>query len=128
MVSLSAVGSQQTSATVDTAASVEQLLEYITTYPHNGITYRASDMILAAHSDASYLNERLSRSRAWSHIFLSENDPLPAFNGLVLTIATITKLVISSAAESDLGAIFITAKEMITLCQTLFEMGWPQPP
>ena len=110
MVSLSAVGSQQTSATVDTAASVEQLLEYITTYPHDGITYRASDMILAAHSDASYLNERLSRSRAGSHIFISENEPSPEFNGPVLTIATIIKFFMSLAAESDLGTLFITAK------------------
>ena len=34
----------------------------------------------------------------------------------------------SSAAESELGALFITAKEMITLRQTLIKMGWPHPP
>ena len=70
MVSLSAIGSQQAAATVDTAMDVEQLLNYIATYPHYGITYRASDMILAAHSYASYLNKPLSRSRAVSHIFI----------------------------------------------------------
>ena len=56
MVSLSAIGYQQVSDTVDTATAVEQLLDYLATYPHNGIIYRASAMILAAHSDASYLN------------------------------------------------------------------------
>ena len=34
----------------------------------------------------------------------------------------------SSAAESELGALFITAKLMIPLQQTLAEIGWPQPP
>ena len=110
MVSLSAIGYQQESATMDTADAVGQLLDYVATYPHGGIIYRDSDMILAAHSDASYLNERLSRSRAGSHIFLSENDPLPTFNGPVLTIATIIKFVMSSSLESDMGTLFITAK------------------
>ena len=90
--------------------AVDQLLDYIATYPHDGITYRESDMILATHSEASYLNEFLSRSRAGSHVFLSVNDSLPAFNVPVLTIATIIKLVMSLEAESELGALFITAK------------------
>ena len=64
MVALSTIVYQQEAAIEDTSAAVEQLLDYVVTYPHDGITYRASDMILAAHSDASYLNERLSRSRA----------------------------------------------------------------
>ena len=38
LVSLSAIRSQQAAATVDTAAAVCQLLEYIATYPQNGIT------------------------------------------------------------------------------------------
>ena len=34
----------------------------------------------------------------------------------------------SSAAKAEIGAIFITAKELVLICQTLFEMGWPHPP
>ena len=98
MVALSAIGSQQVASTVDTAAAVDQLLDYVATYPHNDITYRASDMVLAAHSDASYLNERLSLSRAGSRIFLSENDPSPTFNGPVLTIVTTIKFFMYSSA------------------------------
>ena len=71
MVPLSAIHSQQAAATVNTDVAVDQLVEYIATYLNDIITYRVSDMILAAHSDASYLNEILSRSRAGSHIFLS---------------------------------------------------------
>ena len=56
MVALSAIGYKQSAATVDIPASVEQLLDYIATYPHYGITYRTSDIILAAHSDTLYFN------------------------------------------------------------------------
>ena len=34
----------------------------------------------------------------------------------------------SSAAEAELGAIFITSKEIVPIRQTLIEMGWPYPP
>ena len=33
----------------------------------------------------------------------------------------------SSASESELGAMFTTAQEMIMMRQTLQEMKWPQP-
>ena len=33
----------------------------------------------------------------------------------------------SSAAEAELAALFITSKELVPLRQTLVEMGWPQP-
>ena len=32
-----------------------------------------------------------------------------------------------SAAEAEMAAIFITAKNMIPLRHTLIEMGWPPP-
>ena len=127
LVGLSAIGARQASATVNTMEAVNQMLDYAATYPSDGITYRASDMILAAHSDAGYLNESKARSRAGAHIFLSEDDPIPRFNGPLLTIAQIIKFVMSSAAEAELAALFITAKELVPIRQTLVEMGWPQP-
>jgi hypothetical protein len=84
-------------------------------------------MILCAHSDAGFLNETNSCSQAGAHIFLSENDPFPGFNGAVLSIAQIIKFVMASAAESKLTALFITAREVIPHHQTLIDMGWPQP-
>jgi hypothetical protein len=33
----------------------------------------------------------------------------------------------ASAAKSELAALFVTAREMIPHCQTLIDMGWPQP-
>ena len=45
----------------------------------------------------------------------------------VLTLAKIIKFVMSSASEVELGAILITAQEMVAMRQTLQEMKWPQP-
>jgi hypothetical protein len=45
----------------------------------------------------------------------------------MLSIAQIITFVMASAAESELVAHFITAREMILHRQTLIDMGWPQP-
>ena len=73
------------------------------------------------------MNESRARSRAGAHIFLSENEPKPKLNGPILTIARIIKTVMASAAEAEMAELFITAKNMIPLRNTLIEMGWPQP-
>jgi len=127
LATLSAISSQQAKATENTAKAVSQLLDYVATHPNDGVTYRASSMVLAAHSDASYLTEPGSRSRAGAHIFLTEEDPIPRTNGPVLTISQIIKFVMASAAEAELAALYITAREMIPLRNALNEMGWNQP-
>ena len=57
LVALSAIGSQQATATEDTAEAIEQLLDYVATYPNDGILFRKSDMIIVAHAVAGFLNE-----------------------------------------------------------------------
>ena len=91
------------------------------------LTYDASDMVLAIHSDASYLSEKKSRSRVGGHFFMSTNDEYPPNNGGVHVITQIIKAVMASAAEAEIGAIFINAKEAVPLRKTLLEMGHPQP-
>ncbi len=106
LVALSAITARQAFATIATEQAVHLILDYVATYPADGIVYRSSDMILCAHADAGFLNETNSRSRAGAHIFLAENDPFPRFNGAVLSIAQITKFVMASAAESELAALY----------------------
>ena len=57
LVALSAIGAQQAVATEETAAAIEQLLDYVATYPDDGILFRKSDIILAAHADAGFHNK-----------------------------------------------------------------------
>ena len=126
LVALSAIGSQQAAATENTNTAVAQLLDYVATYPDDGLLFRASSMHLAAHSDAGFNNESKGRSRNGAHIFLSEDENSPRWNGALLTLASIMKPVYGSAAEAELAALYVTAKTMVPIRQSLVEMGWPQ--
>ncbi len=103
------------------------MLDYCVTQEEAIITYKASKMILHVHSDAGYLNKKKARSRAGKHFFLSNNDDSPPNNGTILTNATIIKAVMSSAAEAELGALYLNSKEAIYLHQIIHKMGHPQP-
>jgi hypothetical protein len=124
---LSAIGMNQAAATQSTLAKCNQLLDHLALHPNNSTIYKASKMILAAHSDASYLSETKSRSRAGAHIFMSNNNPIPQSNGPVLSIAAVMRSFYASAGEAELAALFKCAQEMVPLRNTLTEMRWPQP-
>ena len=128
LVAINAIGAQQASATEATNEAVATLLDYVSTYPDDGLLFRSSDMVIAAHADAGFHNETKGRSRAGAHIFLAEDDPFPKWNGAILTVAQIIKFVMASAAEAELGTLFIAAQKILPLHQTLIEMGWPQLP
>ncbi len=100
-----------------------QFLDYAASQDEAVITYCKSDMILAVHSDASYLSEPKARSRAGGNFFLSENDKDPKDNGALHVVAKIIKQVMSSAAEAELGGLFINAKTAVPIRTTLEELG-----
>ena len=122
------IATQQASPTENTMKKVKHFLDYAASHPDAIITYLASDMVLAAHSDASYLSESKARSRAGGHFFMSNNNAIPSNNGAILTVSHIIKAVISSAAKSKLGALFINFREAIPARHTLEIMGHKQPP
>ena len=128
LVALGSLASEQANPTQRTMEKCKQFLDYAATQEEAVITYRASDMILAIHSDASYLSEPKARSRAGGHFFLSENTADPADNGAVHTVAKIIKAVMSSAAEAELGGLFYNAKTAVPIRTTLEELGHKQPP
>ena len=49
-------------------------------------------------------------------------------NGAVLNVAKIIKSVMSSAAEAEIGALFINLRQAIPARRTLEDMGHKQPP
>ncbi len=61
-------------------------------------------MVLAGHSNASYLSDTNACSRAGEHFFMSNNNAIPSNNGAILTILQIIKAVMSSVAEAEIGA------------------------
>ena len=92
LAALSSIASQQAKATEDTEEKVKHLLDYLATHPDATVRFRASDMVLNIHSDASYLSEPGGKSRAAGHFFLGwlprDGDPI-RLNGALLTLCTI---------------------------------------
>ena len=70
LVSLMAIGSQKAETTEETENAIKKLLDFVATYPDNGILFRKSYMILAAHADTWFLNKSRPRSISGDHIFL----------------------------------------------------------
>jgi hypothetical protein len=106
----------------------KQFLDYAATHQDTIITYKKSNMVIARHSDTSYLSKPKARSRAGSHFFLSSNIEDPIANGAVLNLAQLIEAAMSSAAEAELGALYINAREAVPQQRTLEEMGHKQPP
>ena len=91
LVALSTIASEQASPTRVTMKKVDQNLDYAASQEQAVLTYEASNMVLAVHSDASYLRESKARSRAGGHFFMSKDVSFPPKNGAVLNIAQIMK-------------------------------------
>jgi hypothetical protein len=85
-------------------------------------------MILNIHSDAGYLNEPEARSRAGGHFFMSSKprNGEQHHNGSILTLSTILRMVVASAAVVEIKALFLNAKEGVNIRNILKEMGHPQ--
>jgi hypothetical protein len=62
LVPLSAIAAHQSVPTEETKELIHQLLDFCTTQEEVVLTYNASDMVLAVHSNTGYLNERKVRS------------------------------------------------------------------
>jgi hypothetical protein len=122
---------QQAGPTENTMECVNQFLDYMWTHLDAIIWYRASDMILNVHYDTSFLSAPKACSRAGGYFFLGSipQDGYPIkLNGAIHITCTILKLVAASAAEAELGALFLNAQEAKVLQLILKELGHPQPP
>ena len=74
LMTLSSIDNEQAKPTKNPLKKILRFLNYATTNPDAIITYPASNMILAAHSNAFYLSEPKARSRAGGHFFMSTNS------------------------------------------------------
>jgi hypothetical protein len=127
---INVLASEQSNAMEFTADKVIKLLNYCNTHPETKIRYHESDMILHIHSDAIYLSENEAKGRAGEFFYMGSNNKTDKklTNGAILIIGKVLKHVMSSAAETEIGAVFINAKEGAVLRTTLEELGHKQPP
>jgi len=139
LAAIGTIGAEQSQATASTAKDVVKLLNYLATHPDATIRCHASGMVLHVHSDASYLSASKARSVAGGHFFLSNmpadpnrtpqpTDIQPPNNGAILTVSTIMKPVLSSAAEAEFGALFFNCGDAEPIRHMLEELGHKQPP
>ena len=105
-------------------------LGYMAAHPDAHVTFKRSDMQHNCHSDASFHGETLARSRAAGLHFLGHFDPATDTtpNGCVEYLTTIIDVVVASATEAELAAIFLNAQIAVSLRHALTFLGHPQGP
>jgi hypothetical protein len=132
----SIASSVSTSTWEDINFRINHFLDYAATHPDATIRYKASQMHLWIHSDASYLNESKARSRNGGFFYLSDKpklpinpaDPAPPLNAPILVNSKVIDAVMSSVQESETGSGFINAKDGVPMRTSLLEMGHTQGP
>jgi hypothetical protein len=123
---LSALASKQATPTEATMEKCLQFLDHAASQEDIILNYKARKMVLAIHSNASYLSEPKAQSRAGGHMFMAGQDKIPTNNGAVLNILQIIRAVMSSAAEAMLSVLFMYTKTAVSMHRTLKELGHPQ--
>jgi hypothetical protein len=78
---LGSLASQQANPTERTMELCKKFLDFMSCQEEAILTYRASDMVLAIHSVASYLSEPKARSRAGGHMFMVGKTKSPSTTG-----------------------------------------------
>ena len=101
-------------------------MDYCSTRPDAVVRYMASEIILALHSDGSYLSEPMAKSRAGGHFYLTHKTDRDSNNGAIMTLSKIIKHVTTSASEAEMAALFLICKAAIPLRVALEEMGHTQ--
>jgi hypothetical protein len=128
LIALGSFATQQANRKHNTMAKIHQFLGYTASHSNAIIMYHAREMVLAGHSNMSYLSESVARSCAGGHFFMSNNSAIPPNNGAVLTIAQIIKAIMLSAAEAEIGALYIKCYKAVPTQHTLEFMDHTQPP
>ena len=135
LAALVSIAVQQAKGTEKTYANTLWLLNYAATHPNATIRYTASDMVLHIHSDASYLYEPQSHSRAGGHFSPGDMRPdmsklpttRPRLNGPIHSISRIMSNMMGLAAKDKIGAAYINGQEAVPIRTLLLELGHPQP-
>ncbi len=111
---LGTLATQQASPTKNTMKKIKQFLDFAATHTDAVVTYHASNMVLAGHSNASYLSKSNAQSRAGGYFFMSQNVETLPNNGAVFT--------------AKIGTLSINCREAVPARHLLEFMGHKQPP
>lgn len=114
LIALNEIADNQATPMKQTKHQVQHFLDNMSWNPNAVIHLCVSYIILNVHSDASYLTALQACSQASGYYFLGllpiNGQPI-CLNGAILVLCSILKFVASSAAEAELDAFFVNAKE-----------------
>ena len=127
LVVLGQIASSQSKATENVEAACAHFLHYAATYPNATIVYRASGMFLRVVTDASFHSEINAGTRMGGVHYLGDQHG-SRLNGMIDTLCKLIDVVVASAAEAELGALFFNAKMATETRYMLEDFGFPQPP
>ena len=132
LAALNTIAIAQTKATKQMMEQCIQLLDYMALESNQNakLRFHASDMVLNIHSDASYLSELGAKSRARGKFFMGwmpKNGESIKLNGAFYTSSSIMRFIVASETEAELGALFHNCQMEMIFCQTLKDLGHPQP-
>ncbi len=129
--SLNTIALNQSNATEKEEEDVQHFLDYCATHTEATLRFHKSNMILWGSSDASYLSIPKGRIRAAGLFYLSnkpnKNNSNTVLNAPIHAECSVIRHVMSSAAEAELGELFINAKLACAMRNTLNELGHLQP-
>jgi hypothetical protein len=117
------LGSVQANPSAQDMAKMERLLQYVSVHQHNGIRFHASSMQLQVQSDASFLSRTRARSVLGGVHYLGSTEFI---NGPFFCTSKLISVIVTSAAEAELGAAFQNAQKAAQFRNTLTELGYPQ--
>jgi hypothetical protein len=83
-------------------------------------------MKLYGHSDASYISEPNTRSRAGAYLYLGKCNPGEIPNAAINYFSVIISTVVTSATEVEYAALFMTGQAALSIRNTLTDLGYPQ--
>jgi len=112
LTTLSAIAARQSNGTQAVTEACHQLLDYVATHPDASIRYHACDMILAIHTDASYLSKLSEKSRAVGHFYLTNKKDEDFNNGAILMLPSIIKHVIHQHRKRNLPLFIMDANKL----------------
>ena len=116
--------------TEHTEELAHHFLSYMVAHPNACVVFSRSDMQHNCHSDASFNGETRGRSRAAGYPYLGHYDPTGTAppNGSIEYVTAIIDVVVASATEAELAAIFVNAQLAISLRHALDFLGHSQGP
>jgi hypothetical protein len=124
---VTSIARTQAAPTTDTIKRVNHLLNYAASHPNHCIIYEASDMILAAMSDASFQSIPGSRSKAGGvFYFANKGDPPNTNNGLIGVFSRIISVVCGAASDAEYAALYYIAQLVYFYRIVAEACGYPQ--